>query len=60
MLRIYLVEAVRDQLRAVTEELLRRFPTDPPATSWLFISGLSEPDWLVEIEADAVVHDEAG
>jgi 2-iminobutanoate/2-iminopropanoate deaminase len=55
VLRIYLVEAVRDQQRAVTEELKRRFPEDPPASSWLIISGLSEPEWLVEIEAEAVV-----
>jgi 2-iminobutanoate/2-iminopropanoate deaminase len=60
VLRIYLLEAVRAQQRAVADELLRRFPSDPPVTSWLFISGLSEPDWLVEIEAEAVVADGAG
>lgn len=59
VLRIYLVEAVRDQQQAVTDELLRRFPDDPPATSWLVISGLSEPGWLVEIEAEAEVVDGA-
>jgi 2-iminobutanoate/2-iminopropanoate deaminase len=55
MLRIYLVEQVRDQQQAVVDELRRRFPTDPPASSWILVSGLSEAAWLVEIEAEAVV-----
>lgn len=60
MLRIYLVDAVREQQQAVTDELLRRFPHDPPATSWVLVSGLSEPEWLVEVEAEAVVVDREG
>lgn len=54
VLRIYLVESVRDQQREVADALRRRFPVDPPATSWVFVTGLSEPEWLVEVEAEAV------
>lgn len=55
VLRIYLVESVREQQQAVVDELHRRFPKDPPATSWVFVTGLSEPAWLVEVEAEAIV-----
>ncbi|GAP96669.1 hypothetical protein NIES2104_32120 [Leptolyngbya sp. NIES-2104] len=35
--------------------MLKRFPVNPPATSWVIVSGLSEPEWLVELEAEAVL-----
>ncbi len=55
MLRIYLVESVRDDQAPVGRALRERFPIDPPASSWIIVSGLSEPEWLVEIEAEAVL-----
>jgi enamine deaminase RidA (YjgF/YER057c/UK114 family) len=31
-----------------------------PASTMIQVSGLIDPDWLVEIEADAVIEGEAG
>lgn len=39
-------------VRKVREEL---FPTQPPTSTLLVVSGLASPDYLVEIEAIAVV-----
>lgn len=55
MLRIYLLDEVRDELGAVGSALKRRFPVDPPASSWLIVSGLARDEWLVEIEAEAAL-----
>lgn len=55
MLRIYLAEFARYEQQAVVEALRKRFPHSPPASSWLIVSGLSEPEWLIEIEAEAVL-----
>jgi 2-iminobutanoate/2-iminopropanoate deaminase len=55
MLRIYLVEAVRNEQAVISRMLKSRFPADPPATSWVFVAGLSKQEWLVEIEAEAVL-----
>lgn len=58
MLRIYLVEAVRDELDEVAIVLKHRFPEEPPAATWLHVAGFAREDWLVEIEAEAVIpHD---
>ncbi|MDN5597989.1 MAG: RidA family protein, partial [Pseudomonas sp.] len=32
-----------------------RFPQNPPPSSWIIVSGLSWPQWLIEIEAEAVI-----
>ena len=53
MLRIYIAEAARDQQEWISQVLLQRFPNDPPASSWIIVSGLSLPEWLIEVEADA-------
>lgn len=55
MLRIYLAEFARYDQEAVVKALRSRFPVAPPATSWVIVSGLSEPEWLIEIEAEAVL-----
>lgn len=55
VLRIYLVEGVRNEQKTIVQALQERFPADPPATSWIFVSGLSSREWLVEIEAEAVI-----
>ena len=57
-LRIYIVQSARDEQDAISETLLERFPNAPPATSWVLVSGLSEPEWLIEIEAEAVLPDQ--
>lgn len=55
MLRIYVVEAAADDLSAVSEMLLATFPDRPPATTWITVTGLARPDWLVELEAEAAL-----
>ena len=52
--RIYVVAAVADDLSPVGEALRTRF-RDPPASTWLVVPALARPEFLVEIEADAVV-----
>ena len=55
MLRIYLVESARYDQHVVMEALKRRFPTAPPAATWLIVHGLAEPEWLIAFEAEAVL-----
>ncbi|MFM9271184.1 Rid family hydrolase [Halomonas elongata] len=55
MLRIYLTECARYDQQTVIEVLRRRFLVAPPAASWLIVYGLPEPEWLIAIEAEAVV-----
>ncbi|WP_104202911.1 RidA family protein [Billgrantia saliphila] len=57
MMRIYIAEAARYDQEGVVKALRSRFPQSPPATSWMIVSGLSEPEWLIEIEAEAVMPD---
>ena len=50
-LRIYLT--TRDHLAPV-KEVRRRYLKEPfPATTVIQIAGLDDPDWLIEVEADA-------
>lgn len=58
ILRIYIVDSAKNDQQRITEALLKRFPVNPPATSWVIVSGLVEPEWLVELEAEAVLPDE--
>jgi enamine deaminase RidA (YjgF/YER057c/UK114 family) len=55
MLRIYLAESARYDQQVVMEALKHRFPTAPPAATWLIVHGLAEPEWLIAIEAEAVL-----
>lgn len=55
MLRIYIAEAARDQQAQISQVLLARFPSAPPASSWIIVSGLSLPEWLIEVEAEAML-----
>ncbi|WAL59881.1 RidA family protein [Thermocoleostomius sinensis] len=57
VLRIYIVDSAKNDQQKITEALLERFPVNPPATSWVLVCGLSEPEWLVELEAEAVLPD---
>jgi len=58
VLRIYIVESAKDDQAAIADALIKRFPEYPPATSWIIVNGLSVPEWLVEVEAEAVLPDE--
>lgn len=55
MLRIYLAESARYDQQVVMEALKLRFTTAPPAATWLIVYGLAEPEWLIAIEAEAVL-----
>lgn len=57
ILRIYIVESARDQQEPIAAALRRRFPNNPPPSSWIIVSGLSLPEWLIEIEAEALIPD---
>jgi enamine deaminase RidA (YjgF/YER057c/UK114 family) len=52
-LRIYLVNFQPDQGGPVSEALRAFFPESPPASTWIGVSALASPDFLVEIEAIA-------
>nr|WP_253219447.1 hypothetical protein [Pseudomonas chlororaphis] len=47
--------SARDQQEQISQVLLQRFPQQPPASSWIVVSGLSLPEWLIEIEAEAML-----
>ena len=55
MLRLYIVESARDQQEPIAAALRERFPRNPPPSSWIIVSGLSLPEWLIEIEAEALI-----
>lgn len=55
MLRIYICGTVRGEQEVIAQALRDRFPKDPPPSSWVIVSGLSLPEWLVEIEAEAML-----
>lgn len=55
MLRIYLAEFARYDQQVVMQALKNRFPIAPPAATWLIVYGLAEPEWLIAIEAEAVL-----
>jgi 2-iminobutanoate/2-iminopropanoate deaminase len=55
-LRIYVVASAASDLTPVGVALRSRFGSDrPPASTWLVISALAEPELLIEIEAQAVM-----
>lgn len=55
MLRIYIAEAARNDQDPIAQALRERFPDNPPPSSWIIVSGLSLPEWLIEIEAEAML-----
>ena len=55
LLHIYIVEAAMPDQAAIGAALRQVFASSPPAASWIGVPCLSEPDFLVEIEALAVV-----
>ena len=56
MLRIYLVDYQQAD-GAVISSVLRRNcgNKNPPASTWLNVKGLANPDFLIEIEAQAII-----
>lgn len=57
-LRIYIVEEKRAESAAVREGLKAFFPAErAPASTWIIVNALADEDFLVEIEATAVVEE---
>jgi enamine deaminase RidA (YjgF/YER057c/UK114 family) len=55
-LRLYIVDYKREQANAIGAALREFFPKEkPPASTWIGISSLAVPDFLIEIEATAVL-----
>lgn len=59
-LRIYVVENQPDSIISVGEALREFFPGEnPPTSTWLGVSSLAVKDFLIEIEAIAVIEKDA-
>ncbi|MCB6146678.1 RidA family protein [Providencia rettgeri] len=58
MLRIYIKEGFNSHKEQadIARALKEKFPNMSPASSWVIVSGLSLPEWLIEIEAHAVLN----
>ena len=54
-LRIYIVHAAAQSLEPVGRALRDAFPANPPTSTWIGVSSLAVPDFLIEIEAIAVM-----
>ena len=55
-LRLYVVNPQPGDLGPVGEALREFFPADqPPASTWLGVASLARPEFLIEIEAIAVI-----
>ncbi|HBO24653.1 RidA family protein [Providencia sp.] len=57
MLRIYIKQGfdTHDEQLDIAKALKEKFNATPPASSWIIVTGLSLPEWLIEIEAHAVL-----
>ena len=54
-LRIYIVDEEAQNLEAVGSALREVFTTNSPTSTWIGVSFLAVPDFLIEIEATAVL-----
>ena len=55
-LRIYIVNYEPENAQAISIALREFFPsTNPPASTWIGVSALAVPEFLIEIEATAVL-----
>jgi enamine deaminase RidA (YjgF/YER057c/UK114 family) len=54
-LHIYIVQRAMAQSGAISEALRRFFPDNPPAATWIGVPALANEDFLVEIEAFAIL-----
>lgn len=55
MLRIYVVDLQSKSSEVISKALIESFGTTPPASTWLDVVGLADPNFLIEIEAQAIV-----
>ena len=54
-LRIYIVNYRPENAAAVGSALKEFFPQNPPASTWIGVSTLAVPEFLIEIEATAIL-----
>jgi enamine deaminase RidA (YjgF/YER057c/UK114 family) len=54
-LRIYIVHHGQQNLEAVGTALRDTFATNPPTSTWIGVASLAVPEFLIEIEATAVL-----
>ncbi|HJX98804.1 MAG TPA: RidA family protein [Chthoniobacterales bacterium] len=54
-LRIYIVNYQSENANAVGTALREFFPQNPPASTWIGVTALARPKFLIEIEATAVL-----
>lgn len=55
MLRIYVVDLPSASTKIISDQLKQHFGDHLPASTWLSVAGLAHPDFLIEIEAQAVI-----
>lgn len=56
MLRLYIVKNQIKNSETISKVLIKNFGTDtPPASTWLSVDGLANEDFMIEIEAQAVI-----
>ncbi|EKT65581.1 RidA family protein [Providencia burhodogranariea] len=57
MLRIYIKQGFdsHEEQMDIAKALQEKFTSAPPASSWIIVTGLSLPEWLIEIEAHAIL-----
>lgn len=56
-LRIYIVADVMDDAESITAGLTTFFPQSPPTATWIGVPRLANKDFLIEIEALALLDD---
>ena len=54
-LRIYVVDYQAECGTAVGTALREVFSANPPASTWIGVSALADPEFLIEIEATAIL-----
>jgi enamine deaminase RidA (YjgF/YER057c/UK114 family) len=54
-LRIYIVHGAVQNLEAIGAALKEWFPVNPPVSTWVGVSFLARPDFLIEVEATAIL-----
>ena len=56
MLRLYLVNYQQKDGSIISNALIKYFGTEsPPASTWINVQGLASEDFLIEIEAQAML-----
>lgn len=55
LLHIYIVDSAMADSAAIQTALKQYFPASPPASSWIGVPRLANPDFLVEVEALAIL-----